>query len=299
MKVRERIYIIPHWAGIVLAVATFSIFVFGYFAHGFSGLPQTLVISLVVAGIVVLIQSNENLLGVNLVSCKAAPVPAGGEAMVEVALRNSTDRDRLGLRVRFRSGWSLIGDGFLPVLKPGETKTVLLRMPTGIRGRLPVPPVWVTSTLPAGLCFAWKIFSDNGGVFVYPKPAGKPLAFAFSGARGSGMGAGKGIDDISGHRPYATGDLLSRLDWRVFARNGKLVVKTFEGGGVPAEVLRWEDTAFLPDHEARLEQLSFWVSECALKNEPFELQLDPASRFLNEKNLAACRIALATFPSAP
>lgn len=299
MKVRERIYIIPHWAGIILAVATFSIFVFGYFAHGFSGLPQILVISLVVAGIVVLIQSNENLLGVNLVSCRAAPVPAGGEALIEVTLRNSTTRDRLGLRVRFRNGWSLAGDGFLPVLKPGEMKTVLLRMPAGFRGRLPVPPVWVTSTLPAGLCFAWKIFSDTGELFVYPKPAGEPLASAFPGLRGSGTGVRKGADDISGHRPYAAGDLLTRLDWRVFARSGKLVVKTFEGVGTPAEVLRWEDTAFLQDHEARLEQLSFWVSECAMKNEPFELQLDPASRFLNEKNLAACRIALATFPAAP
>ncbi|MEI6491151.1 MAG: hypothetical protein WCO94_01285, partial [Verrucomicrobiota bacterium] len=96
MSTRERIYIVPRWAGFVFAAAVFAIFVLGYFAHGFGGLPQTLVISFVVAGIVALIQTNENLRGVMLVSCQSQPVPVGGEAVLDVQLQNSCDRERLG-----------------------------------------------------------------------------------------------------------------------------------------------------------------------------------------------------------
>ena len=295
MSTRERIYIVPRWAGFVFAAAVLAIFVLGYVAHGFGGLPQTLVISFVVAGIVALIQTNENLRGVALVSCQSQPVPAGGEAVLDVTLRNSSGRERLGLRVRLRSGWSLVGDARLPVLRPGERATVRILVPAARRGCYPYPPLWVSSDQPIGLCFAWKILTGGGQLFVYPRPDGQSLAATLSGEGETGDEARKGADDISGHRPYAAGDLISRLDWRVFAKSGKLAVKTFESVEGRRVALRWEDTAFLSDPEARLEQLSFWVSECARNRQPFELRLGPSSRLLNETNLTTCRIALAAF----
>ena len=295
MNTRERIYIVPRWAGIVFAGAVFSVFVFGYFAHGFGGLPQALVISFVVAGIVALIQTNENLRGVVIVSCQSQPAPAGGEAVLDVTLRNSSDRERSGLKVRLRRGWALVGDARLPVLRPGERATVRIRIPAARRGCYPHPPLWVSSDLPVGLCFAWKILTDGGQLIVYPRPVGHPLSAAFCSEGESGNKTRKGADEISGHRPYAAGDLVSRLDWRVFAKSGKLVVKTFGGTGGDRLPLRWEDTAFLQDPEARLEQLSFWVSECARTAQPFELRLGDSSRHLNETNLPACRVALAAF----
>jgi len=297
MSTRERIYIIPRWAGIVFAVAVFAVFVLGYFAQGFGGLPQTLVISFVVAGIVVLIQTNENLRGVVLAACQSRPVSAGDEAFLDVTLRNSSGRERFALRVRLRSGWTLVGDARIPVLRPGGMASVRLRVPASRRGCFPYPPLWVSSDHPAGLCFAWKVLTGGGHLVVYPRPVGQSLAVHFSGGGESGDEARKGSEDISGHRPYVAGDPLARLDWRVFAKSGKLAVKTFESEAGRRVALRWEDTAFLQDREARLEQLSFWVSECARDNQPFELRLDPSSRHLNETNLDACRTALAAFPS--
>jgi uncharacterized protein (DUF58 family) len=295
MKTSERIYIVPRWAGIVFAAAVFAIFVLGYFAHGFGGLPQTLVISFVVAGIVALIQTNDNLRGVFLVSCISQPVPAGGEVILEATLRNSSARERLGLRVRLREGWRLKGGARVAVLKPGGTGTIRIRVPATRRGCYAHPPLWVSSDLPFGLCFAWKVFAGGGEYVVYPRPVGKPLAAIFSGVGDSGQELRKGADDVSGHRPYAAGDLLSRLDWRVFAKSGKLLVKTFDSVDGRRIPLRWEDTAFLGDPEARLEQLSFWISECARNRQPFELYLGPSFRPLNETNPAACRAALAAF----
>ena len=295
MSTRERIYIIPKWAGIAFAAAVFAIFVLGYFARGFDGLPQTLVISFVVAGIVALIQTNENLRGVFLASCRSQPVPAGDEVVLDVTLRNSSASERLGLRIRLREGWRLVGDARVAVLKPGGSATVRIRIPSARRGCHPNPPLWVSSDLPFGLCFAWKIFADGGAYVVYPRPVGQTLAAVFAGGGEGGDELRKGADDVSGHRPYAAGDLLSRLDWRVFAKRGKLLVKTFEAVDGPRISLRWEDTAFLRDPEVRLEQLSFWVSECVRNRQPFDLHLGPASRHLNETNPAACRIALAEF----
>ncbi len=62
-------------------------------------------------------------------------------------------------------------------------------------------------------------------------------------------------DDVSGHRPYNPGDMLSRMDWRVFARTGELVVRTLEDGGDDEIAIRWDDTRS-QDTERRLEQLS-------------------------------------------
>jgi uncharacterized protein (DUF58 family) len=295
MKTSERIYIIPKWAAVVFAAAVLAIFVLGYFAQGFGGLPQTLVISFVVAGIVALIQTNDNLRGVFVVSCHSEPVPAGEGVILDVTLRNSSARERLGLKVRLREGWRLKGGGGTAVLRPGGSATVRLRMPATRRGCYPHPTLWVSSDLPFGLCFAWKVFAGGGEYVVYPRPAGRPCAAVLPGEGDGGQKRRKGADDISGHRPYAAGDLLSRLDWRVFAKSGKLLVKTFEsveGRRIP---LRWEDTAFLSDPELRLEQLSFWISECARNRQPFELQLGPAFRNLNETNPTACRTALAAF----
>ncbi len=296
MKTSERIYIIPQWSGMVFAVVVFAIFAFGYFANGFGGLPQTLVISFVVVGIVALIQTNENLRGIDVVSCHSRPVPAGEDAVLEVLLRNTSDRERLGLKVRVRTGWRLVGSARFDMLPPGAGETVRIRIPTVRRGCYTQPPLWVSSDLPFGLCFAWKVFTDRGGYVVYPPPVGRSLAAPAGGAGEDGTKARKGGDDISGHRPYFAGDLLSRLDWRIFARSGKLAVKTFEGSEGLRIRLAWEDTAPLRDTEARLEQLSFWVSECLSNRQAFELHLGSASRHLNELNPTACRIALAAFP---
>lgn len=295
MKTSERIYIVPRWAGIVFAAAVFAIFVLGYFAHGFGGLPQVLVISFVVVGIVALIQTNDNVRGVFLVSCHSQPVPAGEEVILVATFRNSSARERLGLRVRLRDGWRLKGDGWIGVLRPGATVTIRIRVRTSRRGCYPHPQLWLTSDHPFGLCFAWKVFAAGGEYVVYPRPLGKPLATMFSGVGETGQELRTGADDISGHRPYAAGDLLSRLDWRVFAKSGKLLVKTFDSVDGRRVALRWEDTAFLQDPEIRLEQLSFWISECVSKRQPFELLLGPASRHLNETNPTACRVALAGF----
>jgi len=294
MKPPERIYIVPTWAGLILAAVAFSIFVAGYFAEGFRGPAQVLVVALVVAGIVALIRTNENLRGIEITSCRSEPTPAGDDVILEIAITNSSNREHLGLKVRFRERWRLKGTGEIPVLRAGETRTAEVHVPTSRRGRYAVPTVWVSSNLPMGACFAWKIFADAGKYHVYPH--GRSWKQPSTGVGQAGEGGRKrhvGTEDVSGHRPYAPGDMLARMDWKVFARSGRLAVRTFDTNSAGRTSLRWEDTAFLQNEEDRLEQLSFWVSESLRGKHPFELRLGRGT--FNERNISACRIALATF----
>ncbi len=292
MASRERIYIIFHWSGLVLGLIVILIFATGFLAPHVSTLTQTLGITLVVAGIVALIQSNDNLRGLEIVACRSEPVPVGSPCVLELVVRNTSDRERVGLNVR--TGWRVrpSASTWVPILEAGESQSVRLMLPTSRRGRFVVPQLWITTIRPMGLCFSWKIFPQNAEYFVYSAPRGRPLDPNLTpGAEH----VDEGSHDVTGHRPYNPGDLLSRLDWRVFARSGKLVVRTLEEGEDDEVLLRWADTGFLVSTEARLEQLSFWIDECVREHRSFVLDLGGDRTDLTSANLFGCREALASY----
>lgn len=297
---RERIFIVPRWAGLAFSVVLLMIFGLGFGYQSVSELTRTLGIALVVAGLVSLIQSNENLRGVAITGCRSTPVAAGEKPVLELTLQNSAKRERIGLLVRKGSRWTQAWrvrpatSAWVSVIQPGETTTVEMPLPVAKRGRYPVPELWVSSIMPVGLCFAWKVFPGSGDYYVYPAPRGFPLDGDGRKGQGTSQGPDGGSEDVSGHRPYEAGDPLTRVDWRVFARTGKVVVRTLEEGSGGEVALRWEDTRFLQDDEARLEQLSFWVTQCVRENRVFRLELGTRSD-LSSRNIVACYEALATF----
>ena len=283
MNPKERIYIIPTWAGILFAVTIFLVFAAGYVSRGFGGTPQVLVIALVVAGIIVLIQTNDNLRGILLTSVRCCPTRAGGLALVEVAVTNRSTTDRFGLRVRLRERWKLRCSASIPVLRAGATERIELRLPASTRGEFPIPPVWISSTFPAGLCFAWKVFADAGRILVFPRGRSwRDLA---------GILDREGCDDVAGHRGYIPGDPIGRVDWKLYAKSGWLAVRSLDA---PHEdFIRWQDTAFLNDNEDRLEQMTAWLDECEQRRKPFRFHLGNA--VLNDRHIMDCRAALAEF----
>lgn len=292
MAARDRVFIVFHWAGLVFGFFVIVVFGAGFAVPSASELVQTLGITLAVVGIVALIQSNDNLRGVEIVACRTVPVPAGEDVVLEVRLRNSAERERVGLSVR--TGWRVKprASTWVPVVEAKQTLTVRVALPTKRRGKFAIPQMWVCSLRPVGLCFAWKVFSSLGDYCVYPVPRGRPLEWELA---ESNVAKDDGSEDVSGHRPYVPGDMLSRMDWRVFARSGKLVVRALEDGKLEEVVLRWSDTRHLADTEARLEQLSFWIEQCVKERRDFRLDLGPERAELRSDQLQGCREALAMF----
>lgn len=289
MPRREHIYIFFTGTGILFGLVLILIFSAGYFRNGGTGLTQTLGIGLLVAGLVGMIQTNGHLRGLTLAGTTSEPTPAGSEASVLITLRNTSDQEKVGLRVSFARHKTAVT---VDAIGPHQSAMVRLPLPARARGLQEIPAVRVSSVFPYGLCIAWRIFPPHASLVVYPTPRGRPLLHEAS-ASGLSPGQERGAEDVIGHGPYHPGDPLTRLDWRIFARTGKLLVRTLEGGGHGDRVLRWRDTAFLPDPEDRLRQLALWLDQCRRSGLPFRLELGTGNH-LTHRNVRACLEALAT-----
>lgn len=123
----------------------------------------------------------------------------------------------------------------VPDLGPGAGATLSIRVPTATRGLLTLSDVGVWCEDPFGLVALRITVAPPAHVIVYPAPAelshrGRPTG-AHPGARarpatGGATDAVSG-DELSGLRPYAPGDRLTRLHWPSMARSGELVVREF------------------------------------------------------------------------
>lgn len=293
----RQIFIFFTPAGIVFILFVIGIFMAGRFQTGGGGLPWILGIALIVAGLTGMIQTNDNLRGVEVARIDSEPVPAGETATIKVTLTNSSDTTRHNLRVRpaSRKFWKISRP--VESLETGGHTQPAIPLPASGRGVFPCPKLLVSTTYPLNICFAWKRFAPAGEIVVYPEPRGFPLHVFLKneGMEANEAGAG-GEEDVTGIRPFQSGDLPSRVDWRAAARTGKIMTRILESENAEI-VLTWESTGFLPDTEDRLRQLSRWIDDCMSAGLRFRLQLGSAS-LLGRDQLYSCRKALAAFKDA-
>jgi len=144
-------------------------------------------------------------------------------------------RSRPTRRQRARDRRALSRARRLPGLRPGSDATVSVRVPTATRGLLTLSDVGVWCEDPFRLFARRVTLAPPAHVIVYPKPAEVTEAGRATGAhpgsrtRSSALGPTNGLsgDELSGLRPYAPGDRLTRLHWPSLARTGELVVREF------------------------------------------------------------------------
>jgi uncharacterized protein (DUF58 family) len=295
---KERIFIIVHWRGLLFAVFVLAVFGAAHLSPVPQDETQLLGIALVAAGVVILIQSNGNLRGVEVEVLACDPAPAGGLATARLRVRNGSKQDRWGLEVRPWHGlkhWRRSAMVHIPVLKAGQFLDFDLSWSAGSRGVHKLPAVWVASQQPFRLCVSWKTFSSPRELLVYPRPAGRAWKSGLLPGEGDGAKSGSNSaegGDVIGHTAYVQGDPISRIDWRIMAKTGKLWVRKLESPQRGRVLLRWEDTSADLHDEARLEQLSFWVDQCLREGCSFRLSL-PALSLADGTSPRACREALA------
>lgn len=289
---KDPVYIVPHFSGLAYAAFVVVVFIFGSLSGQSSTAIQTAGICLLVAGIVVLVQSNENLRMVSVESLEDVVAPAGEPSEVPVLLNNRGSEEAIGLRVRFARSLPVVS---LPVAPPSQSTRVSLLLPPAPRGVRTLPKVGISSTQPAGLCFVWKTYPQPARCFSYPKPSGIPLA-SMTGKNPAGEGNHPaGGDDVAGHRGYSPGDPVNRIDWAAYARRREAVVRALAAGdGGLVTRLRWEDTDFLHDTGDRLAQLSLWAEECSHAGSSFIVEW-PGGELT--AGLTATRRAMAAFPA--
>lgn len=138
-------------------------------------------------------------------------------------------------RERARARRAVSGSRRLPDLAPDAEMTLSIRVPTAARGLLTLSDVGLWCEDPFGLVARRITTAPPAHVIVYPVPAAAAATGPPTGARPGGRerssasGATNALsgDELSGLRPYAPGDRLTRLHWPSLARSGELVVREF------------------------------------------------------------------------
>ncbi len=278
MAVRERIYILPLPAGLVLAALVTLVIGTGYALEGAEEASRFLGLSLFATGLVVLLQTNTNLRGVEVQGVRCPPIPAGTPGEIFLTLTNRSPEPRTGLVVRLRPLRRHREPAFVPVLEPGATVVLRLPLPPVSRGIHALPPLRISTIRPAGFCFAWKLFQPVGDRVILPAPAGISWA-----QRATASGG-----DITGVRPAGAADPPARTDWKILARTGRRMVREAEDETPDLRLLRWSDTRESEGVERRLAQLALWLLEARGDGADFLLDL-PDGRSPTGAFHEACR----------
>jgi uncharacterized protein (DUF58 family) len=219
-----------------------------------------------------------------------APVFAGESIGVGGTLAESAGVRRHALRLYAAGSVSSAAD-----LAPGSDVRLEAGVASRRRGVLTVDSLALISDYPFGL-WRRRLLLPPAEALVYPSPAGDaslPLAAPVPAHR---RFAADNFQDV---RRYAPGDPTRRINWRVFARGGDLVLNRFDGAqGGEALWLRWEETR--GDAETRLSQLAAWILAARRDGLEYGLQLG-RQRLAPRRGAdhqAACLSALARFDAA-
>lgn len=176
---------------------------------------------------------------------------------------------------------------FLLRLRNADDEFLLTEVPAGSqaegslrytferRGVHELGDVTVTSAFPFAFFHRGGTISLQDSVVVYPKPLlPERQDFTDQHGREAGSGAGKeGVGgDFRGLREYSAGDQSSRVNWKVWARTGRLVVTEFDEESAPPLILTLESVPG-PSVEERLGQLTGLVLEAHRYGRPVGLSL--------------------------
>ena len=262
---RRRVYILPTRQGLLLGAVLIAILL-GAINYD-NGLAFALVFLLAGLGVVSILHTWRNLLGLQIEAGRCQAVFAGEQARFPLGLHNAGTESRPAVTLTLSGG----GETGLDVA-PGLQWTELAR-PAPQRGRLRLGRLTIATRFPLGLFRAWSPLELAMDCLVYPAPAPqRGLPAGLPGAAGSGGERGQGHDDFATLRPYHAGDSLRHVHWKAVAREQGMHTKQFAGEAAQELWLAWE---LLPGLavEARLSRLCRWVLEADAAGLAYGLRL--------------------------
>jgi uncharacterized protein (DUF58 family) len=293
---RRRIYILPTRAGLLFGVALLTMLMTSI-NYGLA-LGHALTFLLAGVGLVAMLHTWRNLLGLTLRAGRCEPVHAGELAELGLLLQNPGGPERFALELH-------VPGTARPTridVSAGAEQLVAVALPTDRRGWRAAPRMRLSTTWPLGLWRAWAWWHPQARVLVLPRPEtpAPPLPEDCSGGS-ERIGRGRGEDDVASIRPFRAGDPSRRLAWKAMARSAGdgLLVREFEGGSGGQLWLDWNALPAGLDTEARVSRLARWVIDADTAGMRFGLRIPSASLALDAgaAHRAACLEALALAPA--
>ncbi len=143
------------------------------------------------------------------------------------------------------------------------------------RGEHQLPRLILTSQFPLGWLRAWSYIRFEKKLLVYPEPIQPPSTVNQNINSVNDEDKGQsviGVEDLDAIRAYQQGDLLSRINWKAYAKGRGLLVNDYTSYVSDQTVFSWED--FLGhDKERVLSYLTYQVIDASQKNLAYSLVL--------------------------
>ncbi|CAK0742276.1 DUF58 domain-containing protein [Gammaproteobacteria bacterium] len=294
---RHTVYILPSRDGLLYAALVITMLVGSLNYANAMGLALTFVLTGL--GLVTMVHTYRNLVGITVQPGRVEPIFAGQEAAFQICLSETAGRLRPAINLYASEGPLVTTD--LPADRSGDCCVTLHRFAPQ-RGRLPLGRIHISTFYPLGLFRAWGVVHFDVTCLVYPTPASpswvQPPAREDSTTEGQ-IQAGRGVDDFAGFRSYQPGDPLRRFHWRAFARERGLHTTIFAGKTHQELRLDWDILTGMSS-EDRLSQLCRWVLEADVCGLRYGLHL-PNSETLpdhGDEHRHRCLEVLALYPNA-
>jgi uncharacterized protein (DUF58 family) len=286
---QRRVYVLPTRAGVAYAAALL-VMLLAAVNYNLS-LGHALVFLLAGLGVVAILHTFRNLVGLAVETGRADPVFAGDVAQFSLLLNGAGDRRRICVGTP--------ADMTCVDIDAGVTTEARVGVPAPRRGRLALPRVTLETSYPLGLVRSWSYVAPAMYCLVYPRPAIEaPPLVAAAGDAGGRLQESRGNDDFAGLRSHQAADPPRHVAWKTAARqdaSAPLMTKQFAGAAAAALWVDWHAAPSACDTETRLSILARWILDAAAEGLAWGLRLPgvtlpPAS---GEAHLHACLRALA------
>jgi uncharacterized protein (DUF58 family) len=239
----RRIYILPTRAGIVYGGVTIILLISSMNFSNNMGFALTFLLAGI--GLVCMHHCHRNLNGLLINLHDTESGFAGTQVIFHLRLRNPGNEPRW----QVAAGWSRRSGQTLSI-GPGEAQATALALPAPVRGPLAAPRIAISSSFPLGLFRAWSWLHIDATAIVWPEPATHAERPPASGGdEAQGCVTRQQGDDLSGHRQYREGDPPRRIDWKVLARRGELMVREYRDGNTNSTWLDWDSLPELRTEE--------------------------------------------------
>lgn len=269
---QNRIYILPTKAGIGYLIVACAVLLLGInYQNNLAYAVCFLMVSMLITAI---LHTFSNLSGLHINTGAVMPVFAGQNAHVSVVLASVRDQQQLSigfLREAFQTT-------DVPVSNP---VTVVISRSTRWRGWLEPGLLVISTVYPFGLLKSWSRVRIDQKILVYPRPIqGGDLQSLTSGILDD-TGSGRSDENLDALKSYETGESISRIAWKVYAKGQGLHSLNFERESQDNIWLHW---ALWPEltREARLSRLAYWAVELSRQNLSFGLQIPGARVEINQ-----------------
>ncbi len=266
---RRELYILPTRVGWYYALILLALF---GIAVKFDNQAAFMMLFILVAlGMVAMVYTHNNVIGLRLESHPSKSVFLGSQAKFPLTISNNSDKLRHAV-------W-LISGGFhqLTTLASGAQQTVELQLPTVQRGYLVCDPINLSSQFPIGVFFCWtKRFNSSERCLVYPQPLDLipfPKDGSHQGKEHASANVKLGAEDYAGMKAYQAGDRLRDIHWPSLAKTNKLVSIQYENHSNSSVNLSWFSLPASMGIEDRLSQLCFWVVDAEQHGLRYQLEM--------------------------